>query len=164
MLLRRVSVLSLLLVSLAGFISISKHNSNALTPNIWQGFENPPSQKWGRHGLMDELNLRQEQQQKLQLIQYRYKDKIEDLQEGIDRSNQEFRSLMISNIDPGQIRNKHQEVQDLRQKLDKLRLESMLEMREVLTPNQRSQFARMMARRKDNFHKMSRDRSPEEFR
>lgn len=164
MLLRRVSVVSLLLVSLAGFISISKPHSNALTPNIFQGFENPPPQKWGRYGLMEELNLKQEQQQKLQLIQSRYKDKIEYLQEGINRSNQEFRSLMISNIDPGQIRNKHQEVQDLRQKLDNLRLESMIEMREVLTPAQRSRFAQMMARRKDNFHKIPRDRSGEEFR
>jgi periplasmic protein CpxP/Spy len=157
MLLRRVSVLSLLLLSLGSIIALGKPNSNVLSPNLVQNFENRPPQERIRHNLMEELNLGQEQQQKLRAIQYRYKNRIEGLQEGIHQSTQEFRSLMITNIDSGQIRNKYQEVQQLQQQLEDLRLESILEMREVLTPDQRSRFAQMMEQRKNNFQNMMRN-------
>ena len=163
MLLRRVSVLSLLLLSLGGVVAIGKPHSNALTPNILQNFEERPPQQRDRPKLMEELNLGQAQQERLQGIQSKYKDRIDSLQEGLSESTQQFRSLMISNIDSGQIRNKHQEVQQLQQQLEDLRLESMLEMREVLTPAQRSRFAQMMAQRKDNFQNMMRHRRGEEF-
>ncbi len=163
MLLRRVSLLSLLLLSLGSIVALGKPNSNVLSPNLVQNFENRPPQERIRYSLMEKLNLGQEQQQKLRAIQYKYKDRIEGLQEGIHHSTQEFRSLMITNIDSGQIRNKHQEVQQLQQQLEDLRLESMLEMREVLTPDQRSRFAQMMEQRKDNFQNMMRNRREEKF-
>lgn len=168
MLLRRVSVLSLLLLSLGSIVVLGKPNSNVLSPNLIQNFENRPPQepirhKRIKHSLIEELNLGQKQQEKLRAIQYKYKNRIEGLQEGIHKSSQEFRSLMITNIESGQIRNKHQEVQQLQQQLEDLRLESMLEMREVLTPDQRSRFAQMMEQRKDNFQNTLRNRRGEEF-
>ena len=64
-----------------------------------------------------------------------------------------MRSLLTSNANPNQLRQQHQAMQDLRQQLGNSRFESMLEVREILTPEQRQKMADMMAQ-----HRGKRDR------
>lgn len=55
---------------------------------------------------------------------------------------------MASNATKDSIRAKHQQVGDLRQEMDKLRFESMLEIRDVLTTTQRQELEQMMQQRR----------------
>jgi Spy/CpxP family protein refolding chaperone len=97
---------------------------------------------------MEQLNLTQEQQQKLQGIQSQYKDQISQRKQAMRQANRELRDLMAGTASADQIRAKHQQVQDLRQQLEKVTFESMLASREVLTADQRKQFAQLMEQRR----------------
>jgi Spy/CpxP family protein refolding chaperone len=55
---------------------------------------------------------------------------------------------MNSTASASQIRSKNQQVEELQQQLQKLRFESMLEMREVMTPEQRAKFVQLMQQRR----------------
>ena len=56
--------------------------------------------------------------------------------------------MMQGNASENDLRNKHQEIVSLRQQMGNLRFESMLEMRKVLTPEQRQQFVQLMQERR----------------
>ena len=63
-------------------------------------------------------------------------------------NRQEMQSLLASNADPEQLRANHQAGQNLRQELDTNRFETLLEIREVLTLEQRTQMAQLMEQRR----------------
>ena len=163
MLLRRVSALSVLLLSLGGFVVLANPKPDFFPPLMAQSFEGPPGHNWSKPRLMEELNLTQEQQQQLQAIRSQYKDQISQQQDELRQASEELRSLMTSDADANQIRPKHQQVQQLRQQLEALHFESMLAMREVLTPEQRQEFAQLMERRRDEFRNEMRNRRGQEF-
>jgi len=98
---------------------------------------------------MDQLNLNPEQKQKLNAIHKQYKDKISQNKQAVRQANKELRDLIASAATADQIRIKHDQVQGLRQDLEKLTFESILATREVLTPEQRLQFAQVMERRQN---------------
>ena len=100
---------------------------------------------------MDELNLSNAQKQKFQQIYRRYQGQISQHQDKLLVAQQQLKQMMIGTDSAAAIRTQYQEVVRLRQALDNLRFESMLEMREVLTPNQRRQFALLMQQRRDDF-------------
>ncbi|RMD70652.1 MAG: hypothetical protein D6822_03850 [Cyanobacteria bacterium J149] len=56
--------------------------------------------------------------------------------------------MMRNNQSESQLRSQHQKIVTLDQQIHNLRFESMLEMRAVLTPEQRQEWANMMADRK----------------
>lgn len=66
---------------------------------------------------------------------------------------------MHSNTSAEELRNQHEQVQELHQEMGNLRFESMLEMREVLTAEQREQFAELMQERPENRGPGSRGRN-----
>ena len=47
------------------------------------------------------------------------------------------------------MRDKHRQIMGLRQQLEEIQFESTLAMREVLTPEQRTQFSQMMQQRRE---------------
>ncbi|HEY9668793.1 MAG TPA: Spy/CpxP family protein refolding chaperone [Coleofasciculaceae cyanobacterium] len=94
--------------------------------------------------LMDRLDLTSEQKQKLRTIYSQYKDQISQRKQAVRQSTRELRTLMVSTASTNEIRAKYQEVQALRQQLDSSSFESMLAMRDVLTPAQRNEFAQLM--------------------
>jgi Spy/CpxP family protein refolding chaperone len=100
---------------------------------------------------MEQLNLTDEQKQKLQAIQTQYKDQISQRKQAVRQATQELRDLMAGNASADEIRAKHRQVQELRQQMEEVSFESMLAMREVLTPEQRSQLARLIEQRRANF-------------
>jgi Spy/CpxP family protein refolding chaperone len=93
---------------------------------------------------MARLNLSSAQQQELQTIYSQYKDQISQRKQAVRQVNRELRDLMVSTASNDEIRAKYQEVQALRQQLEAARFESLLAMRDVLTPAQRSRFAQLM--------------------
>ena len=149
MLLRRVSVFSILLLALGGAVALAKPNAlfpQAVAQNPGGSKHRSPSQL----KLMEQLNLSQDQKQKLQAIHSQNKDEISQRKQAVRQATRELRDLMAGNASADEIRAKHQQVQDLRQQLEKVSFESMLAMREVLTPAQRSQFAQLMEQGKKN--------------
>ncbi len=147
MFLRRASILSVALITLGGAVALAKPN-----PLFSQTFaQNPasPQPRQRQPKLMDQLNLNPDQKQKLKAIHEQYKDKIFQNKQAVRQANKELRDLLASTATVDQIRSKHDQVQGLRQDLEKLTFASMLETREVLTPEQRVQFAQLMERRQN---------------
>lgn len=100
---------------------------------------------------IEKLNLTQAQRQQIQQIRQKYQSSISQRQERLELTQRELAQMIAGTDSVAAIRAKHRAVAQLRQAIDNLRFESMLEMRNVLTIEQRQQFARMMQQRRDNW-------------
>lgn len=103
----------------------------------------------GQRRIIEQLNLSDEQTQQLVSIRQKYQPQLRPLQEQIRTARQEMRQMMTGNGSQAQLRSKHQEINRLNQEIHTLRFESFLEMREVLTPEQRQEFAQLMEQRRE---------------
>lgn len=139
MLLRRVSVLAALILSVSS-VAVAAPNaklSGAIAQNKQSGGDT----------VAKELNLTQAQLQQIQGIRTKYKDQIAQTQQSLRQSEQELRTLMTGTAPESQVRSKYQQVQGLRQQLGNLRFESQLAMRQVLSPTQRRKVTQLMEQR-----------------
>ncbi len=100
--------------------------------------------------LIEELNLNDNQVQQLNAIRQKYRPQMQQLREQMQATRQELSQMMQGNTSTTDLRKKHQQVIDLDQKLHNLRFENMLAIREILTPEQRRQFAQLMEQRRAN--------------
>ncbi|MCC0178970.1 Spy/CpxP family protein refolding chaperone [Waterburya agarophytonicola K14] len=94
--------------------------------------------------LLQQLDLTEEQSQSIETIRSRSQTTAEDLHEQMKAEHQEIKSLLTSDADTEQIRQQFQETQALHQQLGNNRFETMLEIREVLTSEQRAKIAELM--------------------
>lgn len=154
---RRISLLTLLFLSLSAtsaFADAQTQVSPSETPKLTaQSFRNEPGsrqQRRERRGdMMEALDLSQAQQDELQSIRNQYQPRLMEKQQALSEAHQTLREMMIDdNASTSEIRTQHEQVQDLLQEMSNLRFESMLEMREVLTPEQREEFAQLMEERR----------------
>ena len=81
---------------------------------------------------------------KIEQIHLIYYPKIIKIREKLTAIKEELTAMMASTEPAINIRSKHQEILNLRQELGKLQLETMLETREVLTLEQRQNFADLL--------------------
>jgi Spy/CpxP family protein refolding chaperone len=102
-----------------------------------------PNKKGDR--LMLNLDLSPEQKKQLAAIRNKYENRTEKLQSQLMSQQQELRTLMGGSATKEAIRKKHNQVMALRQELNSLRFEMMLDSREVLTPEQRQKFAQQVS-------------------
>lgn len=105
----------------------------------------------GPGGLMQNLNLSEQQQQQIQAIRDRYESQFEQNRNAMEQAREQLRTLMTGNANDNQIRAQHQQVQQLAQQMGNLHFESMMEIRNVLDATQRQQFGEMMNQRRDRF-------------
>lgn len=141
--LRRVSLSSLLLLALGSAIALAK--PTFLFPrSVAQIVGGQKSEVQGEFKSMEQLNLTPDQKQKLKTIYAQYKGQISQRKQTLRQGTKELRDLMVGTASTKEVRAKYQEVQAHRQQLEAISFESMLTMREVLTPVQRSQFAQLM--------------------
>lgn len=113
-----------------------------------QGNQPPMNQRSGQ--LMNALNPTPEQQQQLQGIRQEYQGKMQQQQQQMRQIQKELNELMSGNASESQIRQKHDQLMVLKQQMGQLQFDMMLKMREVLTPEQRSQLADLMQERRQN--------------
>lgn len=99
---------------------------------------------------LQQLNLSQDQMQKIQAIRDRYKGQMEQRGQALRQAQQELGNLMAGTASANEIRDKHRQVEQLRQQLAEMRFESMLETRDVLSTDQRRQLGQMMQQRREN--------------
>ncbi|NEO09169.1 MULTISPECIES: Spy/CpxP family protein refolding chaperone [unclassified Moorena] len=146
MLLRPGYILSLLMVTLTGCTAVA--NSNPVTSQLIPNPEGQQHPKSIKDRLVRELNLNHVQRKQLHSIRIEYEESIIDLRQEMSQAKQTLSDLMVGTADRETIRTQYQQVQVLNQQLGKLRFESMLQMREVMTPEQRIQFAQLMKQRR----------------
>lgn len=118
----------------------------------WSQFQNKHGNKMGRRGgiekLLQQLDLTSEQSAQIEAIQERSKTDNQTLWQQMQTNRQEMQSLLTSNASADELRATHQNVQNIQQELGNNRFETMLEIREVLTPEQRTQMAELMSQRR----------------
>ena len=108
------------------------------------------SQKRRRHwgeGLakyLDRLDLSEEQSTQIKAIYRRYYQANQESRQELQAARKEMRSLLTSEANPNRIRRKHRQIQSLNQELGNSRFEAILEVREILTREQRQEIADMM--------------------
>lgn len=100
--------------------------------------------------LLKQLNATPEQKQRMQEIRAQYQDKISQRRQQLRLAQEQLQALLSSNASPSQIRQKYDELLQLKQEMSKLQFEIILQIREVLTPEQRRQFAEIMEQRRRN--------------
>jgi Spy/CpxP family protein refolding chaperone len=105
--------------------------------------------------LLEKLNLTAEQKEKIQQIQQKYQPELTQMRDNLRSERDELREMMSSNESTNNLRSQHQKIVDLDQQLHNLNFESMLEMREVLTPEQRQEFVTVMEQNRRNFRRRS---------
>lgn len=98
-------------------------------------------------GMLRNLNLSAEQTQKLNQVREQFRTRMQQQQEAIRNARQEMGKLMAGSATADQLRQQHNRLQAEMQKMGDLRFESMLAMREILTPEQRQQLAQRMQER-----------------
>jgi periplasmic protein CpxP/Spy len=101
--------------------------------------------------LVEQLNLTEEQRQKIATIRQKYKQPLGQLRQNLHSAQRDLAQMMAGVESVSIIRSKHQEVTQLQQKMGDLSFASMLEIREVLNLEQRQQLAQMMQFRRDNW-------------
>ena len=103
---------------------------------------------WER--MLQQLDLTSEQTEKIDAIRAESRQEYEALREEMRDSHQQMRSLLSSDASSNELRQQHRAMQRLRQKMSDRRFETMLEIREVLTPEQREQIVQLIKNNRGN--------------
>lgn len=138
--LRRVSVLTVLMLSIGSAFAFA-HPNSPITQAIAQNTEEQRRPGRDKSQLFQDLNLTPEQNQQIETIQNQNREQISQRKQALRQARQELVELMAGTASESQIREKYSQVAALQQQVSDLRFDSMLAMREVLTPEQRRQFA-----------------------
>ena len=91
--------------------------------------------------LLSQLDLTPEQAEQIEAIQEQSRSNAAELKEQLQTQRQEMRSLLASDATAEEIRLEHQETEIIAQQLSSDRFETMLQIREVLTLEQRAKMA-----------------------
>ncbi|WP_013320472.1 Spy/CpxP family protein refolding chaperone [Gloeothece verrucosa] len=121
------------------------------TPQRGPGNRRGQRGNFGPGRLLQQLGLSDQQQQKLEAIKQKYQGQLQPLRENMKTLREDLGTLMTGTASNQEIRAKHQQLVASRQKMENIRFESMLEMREILTPEQRSKLGQLMEQRRENF-------------
>ncbi|MEM9770419.1 MAG: Spy/CpxP family protein refolding chaperone [Cyanobacteria bacterium P01_D01_bin.73] len=137
--------------STAGGAQIESADSTYLAQGEQRGPEGEGRGRRGRRGgpgWLRELNLTEAQQTEMRAIKEKYRPQMEQFRtEGKAAKEQMHQLISNPNTSDDQLRSQHQKLQQLRQSKGSLKFESMLEIRKILTPEQRQQMAQRMAER-----------------
>jgi Spy/CpxP family protein refolding chaperone len=109
-----------------------------------------------------ELNLSAEQVQQVQAISRQSQSQLVEHRQRLRQAQEQLRLLLEGAASNAQVRNQHRQVQLLRQQVSDLQFERLLSIREVLTPEQRRQFAVQMRNRRQQARKQPR-RPPDAY-
>jgi Spy/CpxP family protein refolding chaperone len=103
---------------------------------------------WRKQKFTEKLNLTSLQQAQVENIRSEYHPQIRSLRENIRSERQKLAEMMNNNESEDNLRSQHTKIINLDQQIHNLRFESMLAIREVLTEQQRQQWAELMQEHK----------------
>lgn len=117
---------------------------------------NSPDMPSGK--VLKQLNLTPEQLQKLKAVRDRDQTQMRELGQKLRQANKELQDLLAGTEGSDVIRAKHTQVMELKQELQNKHFERMLAMRDILTPQQRSQLKDIMQKNRDRMREGMKDR------
>lgn len=97
--------------------------------------------------MFEQLNLSAEQQQQIESIHQEAKTSSEGLRQQLRAATEQMRSLQANNASADELRQQHQKIQQYHQQMANQRFEAMLEVNQVLTPEQRTKLAELKPKR-----------------
>jgi periplasmic protein CpxP/Spy len=115
-----------------------------------------PNTRRGLSPWLAELNLSAEQVQRIQAISSQSQSQLVERRKSLRQAQDQLRLLLEGAASNAQIREQHYQVQLLRQQVSSLQFERLLSIREVLTPEQRRQFAVQMRNRRQQANQQRR--------
>lgn len=157
---RSVGTIAVLILSVGGAVALTGAiaTANPISQAPVELAQAPPRPKRpSPDGWLRNLNLSQEQIQKIREIRGQYQERLDDQRQAVRQAQGELKQAMASNASAEQIRQRFEQLQTLKQKLADTRMESMLAVREVLTPEQRQKLNQAM----QQFGRGGRDRGGE---
>ena len=98
--------------------------------------------------LLQQIDLNSEQTQQIEAIQEQFRSENEALWQEMQDNRQQMETLLSSDTSNEELRQQYQQLQSLRQQLSDNRFENMLQIRDVLTPEQRSELAQIMEQKR----------------
>lgn len=102
-----------------------------------------PQDPLQRPGLwLRELDLTPQQLRNLQQIRQQKQALLADYTQQLKQARKQLRDLYVSDVPNAEIQAHFEQIQALSQKREQVRLEIMLQIRDILTPEQRQQFQR----------------------
>lgn len=99
-------------------------------------------------GLFDQLNVTSQQKQEIQEIRDQHRVTLEQRQQQLHQVQQDLNQLIASEAPEDQIRQKHDQLLQMTQEMKELNFDVMMQLRGVLTPEQRARFAEIMQNRR----------------
>ncbi len=124
-----------------------QNNMGRLAQGIKHGRKGDRAQKMER--LLQQLDLTPEQSQQIDAIREESEATAQNLRQQMKAQREQMPNLLASDEDAEQIRAQYQQGQGLRQQLSDNRLETMLQIREVLTTEQRAEVAELMEQHRE---------------
>jgi Spy/CpxP family protein refolding chaperone len=107
---------------------------------------------------LQELNLSSDQVQRMQAVRDRYRPQLQAQRQQLETAMKKMKDLMTSDASADQIRQQHNQLESLHKTISDLRFESMLAIRDILTPAQRQQAADLMQQHREQFRQRLGDR------
>jgi periplasmic protein CpxP/Spy len=104
----------------------------------------------GVGNLVKELNLSQDQIQRLQQLRKNSQGKTKERRQALRTAKQELTQLLQGSASSDQIRQKRQQVQTLQREIADTNFEHTLAIREILTPEQRVKLQQIVEQRRQN--------------
>ena len=151
MFVQKLSILSVLLLVFGSGTALANTpnfaSSNVEDSNHIQLAQNRPRRGQQGRGLAEALNLTDDQQQQIQSIRQSYGSQIQQKRQTLQTLRQELNDLYVTNASAEQLRDKQRELSQLREEINNLNFESFIEIREILTLEQRQQFRDFMEQR-----------------
>lgn len=121
--------------------SLSEGNTSIISQRRRKG----RGERWER--MMEQLDLTSAQRAEIKDIREKYSSEDNAFKEEIKASREKMQSLLASDASKSELRRQHQQMQSLRQKMGDRKFEGMLEVREVLTSEQRTKMAQLIKER-----------------
>lgn len=98
--------------------------------------------------IFEKLNLSTSQQEQMKNIRDKYQPQIQTLRQEMRVEKEKLGQMMETDTSESQLRNQHKNVLQISQKMRNQHFEAMLEMREVLTTQQRQELSEAMDNRR----------------
>jgi Spy/CpxP family protein refolding chaperone len=147
MLLRRVATVVAATIALSGISAVAlptfvlpqavgQSPTTAPTPRLKQS---PAPSGW-----LQELNLTPQQVQQIKAIRNQSKNQLSQQRQAVRQAQQDLEALMAGSAPKDKVRDKYNQLKNLRQQLSDTQFENTLAIREILNTEQRHKFTELM--------------------
>ncbi|MEM9542529.1 MAG: Spy/CpxP family protein refolding chaperone [Cyanobacteria bacterium P01_E01_bin.42] len=124
----------------------SSGSETQISSNDIQLAQNRPG-RGQREELVEILDLTEDQQEQIQAIRQNYRSQIQQNRQTVQTIRQEISELFATNASIEELRDKQRELNQVQMEINTLNFESMLEVRELLTLEQREKFSELLEQR-----------------